>query len=154
MTWADLGWSAKAFRLAHVVWGFAGMASLSYVWICAVKRRRDRLLKASVVFLSLEGLALVIGRGDCPLGSVQRSLGDPVPMFELVLPPRAAKAAIPMLVLVTLGRLPRGRGPWPWRHRSCSSVDMGGEAYATQARSDVCRRMKNEAAHVPTTATA
>ena len=101
MTWAELGWSAKAFRLAHILWGFAGIASLGYVWICAVMRRRDRLSNASVAFLSIEGLALVIGRGDCPLGPFQRKLGDPVPMFELVLPPRAAKAAIPLLVLGT-----------------------------------------------------
>ena len=31
---------------------------------------------------------------------VQRRLGDPVPMFELLLPPRAAKAAVPVLAAV------------------------------------------------------
>ena len=72
------------------------------MWTCALTRRRDRLLNASVAFLSLEGIALVIGRGDCPFGPLQRRLGDPVPMFELVLSPRAAKAAIPTLVFVTL----------------------------------------------------
>ncbi len=52
--------------------------------------------------LCAEGIALVVGRGDCPFGPFQRELGDPVPMFELVLPPRAAKAAIPILTAVTL----------------------------------------------------
>jgi hypothetical protein len=33
---------------------------------------------------------------------VQRRLGDPVPMFELVLPPRAAKKAVPALAAVAL----------------------------------------------------
>jgi hypothetical protein len=33
---------------------------------------------------------------------LQRRLGDPVPMFELVLPPRAAKAAVPVLAGVAL----------------------------------------------------
>jgi hypothetical protein len=33
---------------------------------------------------------------------VQRRLGDPVPMFELVLPPRAAKAAVPVLAGVAI----------------------------------------------------
>jgi len=51
--------------------------------------------------LSFEGVALVVGRGNCPFATFQRSLGDPVPLFELVLPPRAAKAAIPVLALVT-----------------------------------------------------
>jgi hypothetical protein len=46
-------------------------------------------------------VALVIGRGNCPLGPFQARLGDPVPLFELVLPPRAAKAAVPVLAAVT-----------------------------------------------------
>jgi hypothetical protein len=100
--WSDLGAGAKAFRAAHLVWGVAGLASLGYIWLSALRRRRDRVLAASVAFLAIEGVALVIGRGNCPFGPFQRRLGDPVPMFELVLPPRAAKAAIPGLVVVTL----------------------------------------------------
>jgi len=55
--------------------------------------------------LLLEGAALVAGRGNCPMGPFQRQLGDPVPMFEWVLPPRAAKAAIPFLATVSLAGL-------------------------------------------------
>jgi hypothetical protein len=78
------------------------LASLGYVWLSAATRRRDRLLAASVTMLSVEGSALAIGRGNCPFGPLQARLGDSVPLFELVLPPRAAKAAIPVLLLVTL----------------------------------------------------
>jgi len=35
--------------------------------------------------------------GDCPLGPLQDRLHDPVPLFELVLSPRAARRAIPVL---------------------------------------------------------
>ncbi len=73
------------------------MAALADIWVAAIRRRHDRWLVASVAWLVLEGVALVIGRGDCPAGPLQRRLGDPVPLFELVLPPRAAKAAIPIL---------------------------------------------------------
>ena len=73
------------------------MASFGYLWSCAVARRRTKALGLVVGFLSLEGIALLVGRGDCPFGSFQRTLGDPVPMFELVLPPRTAKAAVPFL---------------------------------------------------------
>jgi hypothetical protein len=55
-----------------------------------------------MTLLLVQGAALVVGRGNCPFGSFQRELGDPVPMFELVLPPRAAKAAIPVLFVVAL----------------------------------------------------
>lgn len=117
MTWSELPAGARLFRIAHVVWGVFGMASLGYIWTCALRRRRGPLLATSIAFLSLEGLALVVGRGDCPFGPFQSRLGDPVPMFELVLPPRAAKAAIPALTAVSLAgfaavalRPPRGRG--------------------------------------------
>jgi hypothetical protein len=95
--WATLGRPAKAYRIFHAVWSVAGLASLGYIWWCAATRRRDRGLWASMAFLSLEGAGLIAGGGDCPLGPFQASLGDEVPFFELVLPPRAAKAAVPVL---------------------------------------------------------
>jgi hypothetical protein len=39
--------------------------------------------------------------GDCPLGGLQERLGDPDPLFELVLPARAARLAVPVLGVVT-----------------------------------------------------
>jgi hypothetical protein len=86
----------------HAAWSVAGLASLGYIWTCAIARRRDRALALSVAFLSIEGVGLVIGRGDCPMGPLQRDWGDPKPLFELVLPPRAAKAAVPVLAAATL----------------------------------------------------
>jgi hypothetical protein len=102
VAWSDLPPGAKAFRIAHVLWGIVGMATLAHVWASALRRRRGRLLAASIGFLVVEGIALVVGRGDCPFGPFQARLGDPVPMFELVLPPRAAKAAIPSLAAFSL----------------------------------------------------
>jgi len=102
MIWAELGPRAKAFRLAHAAWALVSLSSLGYVWLSAVTRRRDRLLAAGVAFLSMEGIALIVGRGNCPFGPLQTRLGDPVPLFEVVLPSRAAKAAIPVLVVITL----------------------------------------------------
>jgi hypothetical protein len=102
MTWAELPRGARAFRIAHLVWGVFGMAALGYIWQSAIRRRRDPLLAASIAFLSIEGAALLVGRGDCPFGPFQSRLGDPVPMFRLFLPPRAAKAAVPILAGVSL----------------------------------------------------
>jgi hypothetical protein len=55
-----------------------------------------------MAFLSVEGVGLMIGGGDCPMGPFQEKLGDSVPFFELVLPPRAAKAAVPILAGASL----------------------------------------------------
>jgi hypothetical protein len=52
--------------------------------------------------LLAEGVALLVGRGNCPMGRLQSDWGDPVPFFELVLPPRAAKAAVPLLAVVSI----------------------------------------------------
>jgi len=73
------------------------MASLSYIWLSAVRRRRDRWLAVSIGFLSIEGAGLLVSGGDCPAGGLQREWGDPEPFFELLLPPRAARAAVPIL---------------------------------------------------------
>ncbi len=100
--WSRLSRRAKAFRVAHAAWSVIGLASLSYIWACVATRRRDRLLWVGVAFLSVEGAALAVGRGNCPFGSLQERWGDPVPLFELVLPPRAAKAAIPVLFVATV----------------------------------------------------
>jgi hypothetical protein len=103
--WDDLTARAKAWRLVHASWSVAQLSCLAYIWACAVRRRRDRKLWASVTFLLVEGGALVVGRGNCPVGPLQSEWGDPVPFFELLLPPRAAKAAIPILAAVSIGAI-------------------------------------------------
>jgi hypothetical protein len=91
-----------AFRAGHTAIAFAELAALGYLWTCALTRRRDNVLRASMTVLAIEGVGLVVGRGNCPLGPLQRRLGDSVPLFELVLPPRAAKAAVPVLAAVSV----------------------------------------------------
>jgi hypothetical protein len=100
-----LGRAAAAYRVAHAAFAVVQLGSLGYVWGCALTGRRDRLLRAAVGLLGAEGAALIVGRGNCPLGPFQARLGDPVPLFELVLPPRAAKAAVPILSAVALAGL-------------------------------------------------
>jgi hypothetical protein len=39
------------------------------------------------------------------MGPLQQQWGDPVPLFELVLPPKAAKAAVPALAALTVAGL-------------------------------------------------
>jgi hypothetical protein len=102
VSWATLGRPAKAYRVFHAAWSVAGLASLAYIWACAATRRRDRRLWASSAFLSIEGAGLIVGGGDCPMGPLQAKIGDPLPFFELVLPPRAAKAAVPILAAASV----------------------------------------------------
>jgi hypothetical protein len=75
------------------------------IWRAAITRRRSRWVWASVTFLGVEGAGLVVGRGRCPAGHLQAEWGDPVPFFELILPPRAAKAAVPILAVISAAAL-------------------------------------------------
>lgn len=97
-----LPWRARAFRVFHVLVGVVMLTALGNVWRAALLRRRDAALGVSVGALLVQGAGIVIGRGNCPLGPLQAQAGDPVPCFELVLPPRAAKAAFPVLLAVTV----------------------------------------------------
>jgi hypothetical protein len=103
--WSELATGARVYRLVHVALASLELSCLAYVWTCAFTRRRDRWLHTAIAILAIQGIGMVIGRGDCPLGPVQQRLGDPTPLFELVLPPKAAKVVFPILGAVTLGGL-------------------------------------------------
>lgn len=99
-SWSSLGRRARAWRLVHAAWSAAQLAALATIFGAVAQRRRGPRVWASAGFLVLEGAGLLIGGGDCPMGRVQEQWGDPKPFFELVLPPRAAKAAVPVLAVV------------------------------------------------------
>jgi hypothetical protein len=100
--WATLGRRARAWRLVHASWSVVQLGCLTHLWVSALRRRRGRLVGASAALLLAEGAGLVVGRGNCPMGPLQDSWGDPVPFFELVLPPRAARAAVPVLAVIAI----------------------------------------------------
>lgn len=88
---------ARAFRAFHTLIAAGFLAAISYVWWCALTGRRDPALRLAVGALVVEGACVAANGGDCPLGGLQQRVGDPVPLFELVLPPVAARRAVPCL---------------------------------------------------------
>jgi hypothetical protein len=97
--------AALAFRAFHAVIAVEMLLAIAYVWWCALSGRRDRLLHVAAASLIGEGVLVAANHGDCPLGGLQARLGDPVPLFELVLSPRAAKRAVPTLGTITAAGL-------------------------------------------------
>ena len=93
---------ALALRAGHTAIAVIELSCLGYVWACVATGRRDRLLHTAMSVLAAEGAGLVIGRGNCPLGPLQDRLGDPVPLFELVLPPVWARRAVPILAGISV----------------------------------------------------
>lgn len=68
---------------------------------CALSGRRGTPLRLALGALVVEGALVGANHGDCPLAGVGDRIGDRVPLFELVLPPRAARRAVPALGMVT-----------------------------------------------------
>ena len=98
---ANLSTAARAFRVTHGAIAVGFLVAIGYVWWCALTRRRDKWLRAAIGALVTEGALVTANRGNCPLGGLQARLGDPVPLFELVLSPTAARRAVPVLGIVT-----------------------------------------------------
>lgn len=111
---------ALTLRTVHVLIAVIELGSLAHVWRCALTRRRDQRLRVAITLLAAEGLGLVAGHGDCPLAPLQQRWADPVPLFELVLPPRAARAAVPALFAITVSGLVTllARRPRPAAHEA------------------------------------
>jgi hypothetical protein len=104
--------AARTFRAFHGLVAVAFLLAIAYVWWCALTGRRDKWLRVAVAALATEGAVVVANHGDCPLGPLQDRLHDPVPLFELVLSPAAARRAVPVLGAVAAGgilALLRGR---------------------------------------------
>lgn len=89
--------AAIALRVAHAVIAIGFLLAIAYVWRSALTGRHDRRLRVAIVALVGEGALVVANRGDCPLAGLQKRLGDPTPLFELVLSPKAARLAVPVL---------------------------------------------------------
>jgi hypothetical protein len=100
-----LSGAALAFRTFHAAIAVEQLLAIAYVWWCALSGRRGRLLRMAAASLIGEGVLIAANHGDCPLGGLQERLGDPVPLFELVLSPRAAKLAVPTLGAITTAGL-------------------------------------------------
>jgi hypothetical protein len=86
---AELSMATRAFRGPHALIAVVFLLAIVYVWWCAPTGRRDRWLRAAVAALVTEGVFVAANRGDRPLGGLQDRLGDPVPLFELVVSPSA-----------------------------------------------------------------
>jgi hypothetical protein len=94
-----------AWRAGHGLIATGFLASIAYIWWCALSGRRGPLLRTAIGALVGEGALVAANRGDCPLARVGDRIGDPVPLFELVLSPRAARRAIPTLGAVSAAGL-------------------------------------------------
>lgn len=80
------------------------LACIAVVYYAGISGRRRRVGSIAAIALVAEGVVVSANGGDCPLGNVHRQYGDDKAFFELLLPQRAAKLAVPVLgAVATLG---------------------------------------------------
>lgn len=91
-----------ASRVAHGLISAFFLTCVALLWLGAIRGRADVLTVAALAALAAEGALVLAAAGNCPLGPVWRRLGDETPFFELLLPPRLAKAVFPLSTAVCL----------------------------------------------------
>ena len=91
-----------ASRLAHELVSAVFLCCIAIVYLGAWRGEAGVVTIVALAALCAEGVLVLLSRGHCPLGPLFRRLGDDKPFFELLLPPRAAALAVPILGAVTM----------------------------------------------------
>jgi hypothetical protein len=85
------------WRTAHGAITAGFLTAIGIIWWSALTGRRTRWLGHAIAAVTAEAAAVALNHGDCPLGPLGDQIGDPIPFFELLLSPRAARRAVPAL---------------------------------------------------------
>jgi len=93
---------ALLVRLLHGALTAFFLTCIGYVYYAALRQRGRRLLYGAIGALTLEGAVFLSNGGDCPLGAVHRRYGDNRDFFELFMPRRFSRRAVPVLGVVAI----------------------------------------------------
>lgn len=96
----------RLIRSVHASIALVMFAAIGVVYYSAVSQEYDLLLYLALVALLIEGIAITLNRGDCPLSYLQRRYGDDKAFFELFLPKRIARQMFRFnFLLISIGCL-------------------------------------------------
>jgi hypothetical protein len=84
-------------RLGHGLISALFLACIAVIYLGAWSGQANVLTYLALAALGIECILVLLSGGNCPLGPWLRRLGDDKPFFELFLPRRVAKAAVPTL---------------------------------------------------------
>jgi hypothetical protein len=94
----------RAVLLTRILHGAISVLFLSCIVIIYASAWRAEWSMLTVIAcaaLAVEASLVGLNGGDCPLGPWLSRMGDDTPFFELLMPERAAKLAVPVLGGVT-----------------------------------------------------
>lgn len=151
---ARISKTVMASRLAHGLVSVLFLSCIAIVYAGVWRAEAGPITIAALAALMLEGLLVLLSRGNCPLGPLFRRLGDEKPFFELLLPPRAARFTVPVLTWVTLASVVlldvRLAGPDRVGFRACdgSTGNTPQAAATTDAPSGCLSRCRRSATKI------
>jgi hypothetical protein len=90
-----------ASRVAHGLIALGLMGCIGLVYLAAWRGHVEPTTQLALVALGVEGALVWRSGWDCPLQPLFRSLGDDRTLFELFMPPPAARLAVPLLGGIT-----------------------------------------------------
>lgn len=89
-------------RVVHGLFALYFIFCLLYLYYAVLFSKIDSFLLIAVISLGIEGfLVFVVNKGDCPLIHIQRRIGDNTPFFNIFLPAKMAKKAVPFFSNIT-----------------------------------------------------
>ena len=90
-----------ALRTIHLIGALFLYFSIGVIIYSAIVKNNPNILKYSLGALSLESIAIVINKWDCPLHPIHKKLGDEKAFFGLFLPEKHTRKA--MIFSIFLG---------------------------------------------------
>jgi len=88
-------------RSIHALLAMFFILCLAYIYYCGIGGKVSSLAWAAVGVMIVEGLAIWLNGGLCPLTSLQHKLGDDKGFFDLFLPPKLLPHVVPFFVATT-----------------------------------------------------
>lgn len=89
-------------RAIHGLFAAFFVICLIYIFYCGISDRVGWLAWAAVCVMIIEGLAIWLNNGLCPLTSLQRRFGDDKGFFDLFLPDKMLKFVVPFFIAATI----------------------------------------------------
>ena len=78
------------------------LSCIAYIYYAALTDQQTVVGYAAIGLILIEGCVVLLNDGDCPLGTVHKKYGDEKDFFELFMPKRFSKRAIPVLSIVSV----------------------------------------------------
>ena len=84
-------------RSIHTAFTLFFLTCIGTVYYAGIFDRPSVWAYIAAAALVIEGVVVGLNHGDCPLGFIHHKVGDEKTFFELLLPRKAAKQAVPVL---------------------------------------------------------